>query len=404
MLIIIPSLIINIFVFIQFNTMKNKAENSISTINTNVFFNEFTFCKNDFKALNSKLQLEFADNVVWLDDLLFIYQIKERDNDNSSDDQKWYNNKVINKGVKQIKSTLSYLMSYPEIYIENEKGHKLNISQAKSCKSINKIIIYSPNNNFPEDLRFKRFYKSADVGLIHLFHIEDYEWVCKYLITPTEVNEYLEFREAYYLANPERSNLLPEQYILAHFFETLETDHFDPQYISNLQKVNQEIEEFDISNFVKNFTNGITLINHQTEYYPIIREISKLNRADLLEFKRRLVKAIEVCEDKEFTFPYRIHIPRTNCSFVFVPLHSSKAKYWKNALYNLVNAHKYDQKAEKCIGVTVFKDSTVPEYFQLYWMYLEGKWVYDAEMEEIFKQNPPPFRETHVKKIDNRYL
>lgn len=70
---IIINLIIIIFTFIQFNSMKNKAENSISTINTNVFFNEFTFCKNDFKALNSKLQLEFADNVVWLDDLLFIY-------------------------------------------------------------------------------------------------------------------------------------------------------------------------------------------------------------------------------------------------------------------------------------------------------------------------------------------
>ncbi|GHV59918.1 hypothetical protein FACS1894182_14670 [Bacteroidia bacterium] len=55
--------------------MDNKTENIISKINTNVFFNEFTFSKNDFKSLDLKQQLEFADNVVWLDDLLFIYSI-----------------------------------------------------------------------------------------------------------------------------------------------------------------------------------------------------------------------------------------------------------------------------------------------------------------------------------------
>lgn len=44
--------------------MDNKTENIISKINTNVFFNEFTFSKNDFKSLDLKQQLEFADNVV----------------------------------------------------------------------------------------------------------------------------------------------------------------------------------------------------------------------------------------------------------------------------------------------------------------------------------------------------
>ena len=393
-------------VFISYSMEKeNKTESLVSKINANVFFEEFTFCKNDFKALDSKQQLEFADSVVWLDDLLFVYQIKERQgSDNSFDVQKWYQNKVINKGVKQIKSTLAYLMEYPEIYIENQKGHKLNISQAKVCKSIRKIIIYSPNNEFSEKLRFVRFYESVTAGLIHLFHVEDYYWICKYLHTPAEVDEYLEFRENYYLANPERSDLLPEQYILAHFFATLKTDHFEPEYINNFKKVNDEIEQFDISRLIKNFTNGITLINHQTEYYPIIREISKLNRSELFEFKRRLFKSIEICEDKEIVSPYRVHMPRTNCSFIFIPLHSSKSRHWRNALTNMVSAQKYMQKTEKCVGVTVFREPDNPEYFQLFWMYMEGQWIYDSEMEALLKDNPPPFRETHIKKVDNRYL
>ena len=49
----------------------NKTENVVSQINSNIFFKEFTFSKNDFKHLDEKQKLEFADNVVWLDDIFF---------------------------------------------------------------------------------------------------------------------------------------------------------------------------------------------------------------------------------------------------------------------------------------------------------------------------------------------
>jgi hypothetical protein len=147
---------------------KTKSESIVSEINSNVFFKEFTFSKNDFKELSSNQKLEFADNVVWLDELFFIYQIKDRKNDApETDDRKWFQNKIINKAVKQIKSTLSYISSYPEIIIENEKGHKLNITEAKNSEKVRKIIIYTPNESFPEDLRQKRFHNSSQVGLIY---------------------------------------------------------------------------------------------------------------------------------------------------------------------------------------------------------------------------------------------
>ena len=53
--------------------MKTNSENIISIINSNVFFKEFTFSKNDFKELDTKQNLEFADNVVWLNDIFFFF-------------------------------------------------------------------------------------------------------------------------------------------------------------------------------------------------------------------------------------------------------------------------------------------------------------------------------------------
>ncbi|WP_461637115.1 hypothetical protein [Labilibaculum euxinus] len=61
-----------------------ESESYISYLNSVFFFKEFTFGKNKFKVNDTKEELELADNVVWLDKILFITQIKER---NGTDDQ-----------------------------------------------------------------------------------------------------------------------------------------------------------------------------------------------------------------------------------------------------------------------------------------------------------------------------
>jgi hypothetical protein len=379
-----------------------NSESIISKINSNVFFKEFTFSKNDFKALDTNQKLEFADNVVWLDELLFIYQVKEREPNSKNSDIKWFENKILKKAVKQIKSTLTYISAYPEIFIENEKGHKLDITKAKECTDPKKIIVYLPPDNFPESKRHLKFYESADVGLIHLFHSEDYYWVCKYLITPAEIEEYLNFRKDLFLFDKKKSNALAEQYFLAHFLETLDADHFEPAYLENLENLEPDIEQFDVSHIINNFSKNITLINHQTEYYPIIQEVAKLNRSELSEFKKRMSLSIENSESEEIIIPYRIYFPATDCGFVFIPLHSKNTQHWKTALYNFTMLHKYDVKATKCIGVVIVRDQKDLEYFEFYWQSVNEKWVYEEELERALTDDFP-FRKTKVKKIDNRY-
>lgn len=377
-----------------------NSEDIISQINKNIFFKEFTFSKTDFKSLDTKQQLEFADNVVWLDDIFFVYQIKQKEA-NSDNYESWFKNKILGKAVKQIKSTLNFIDTHPEIIIQNEKGHKLNIAEAQN-NEIKKLIIYKVDGDFPEQLRNQKFYESASVGLIHLFHSEDYYWICKYLITPAEVEEYLSFREELYLFDKLRSNHLPEQYFLGHFMETLNADHFNASYINNLKNKKYNVEDFDVSGIIENFNKNIKLINYETEYYAIIKEIAKLNRSELIEFKKRVSYSVENCEKNEFNTPYRIYIPATDCAFVFIPLHSSKSQFWKTALYNYTMAQKYDTKATKCIGVVIFKDKTDGHYYEFYWQYAEGVWYYDEVIEKTLSDNFP-FRETKTKQFGNRY-
>ena len=380
--------------------MNNQTEQILNQINQNVFFKEFTFSKNDFVVQKSKL--EFSDHLVWLDDIYFIFEVKDRLPNETGDDVKWFKKKVLDKAAGQIKNTIQYLRDYPQIEIKNNSGHKLNVAEA-NLQKIKKVIVYTPGPDFPEEKRQQKFYESSSAGLIHLFHSEDYYWVCKYLITPAEVQEYLEFREDFHLEHGKTLAHLPEQYVLAHFLETPSVDHIEPKYIENLKMIDGELPDFDVSGIIENFAKDLTLTNGETEYYAIIAEVAKLVRSELFEFKKRFIKATQVCKIDDYIAPYRIYFPRTDCGFVFIPLPKAKTKFWKNAITNYTLAHKYDQKAGKCIGIVVLDHEIEGEpHFNCFWMFAKSVWEYDRKIEKALADNFP-FRKVTMKKVDNRY-
>ncbi len=378
-----------------------ESEAYIAELNSNFFFKEFTFSSNKFKIDEKGQELELADNVVWLDDLLLITQIKERNKSSNSNDENWFKSKVLRKAVKQIKDTISYFEIYKDISIPNEKGHILNVSEARKIEPI-KLIIYAPDNSFPESLRFQKFYKSRDIGLIHLFHIEDYLWICKYLITPFEIREYLNFRISLFLKHEEILNSFPEQYVLGHYLETLDVSVINPKYIENLKNLVHDEREFDISFIIENFKGKIRIDSESLDYYAIIKELAKLNRADLRGFKERYLLAIEKSKEQDFTLPYRITSLNSKCGFVFVPLEYDRRDNWNNAIINFTEAHKYDQKLDKCIGMIVYQHPT-EKYFDVNWCYSESKWVHNEEFEKLLKENFP-FRAVKKEKTFRYYV
>ena len=85
------------------------------------FFKEFTFDKNEFYPEDGKKEL--ADNIVSLDELLFVYQIKERNSKTAQGKaDNWFQNKVLKKAKDQIKDTIKYLLKYDQIPIENRRN------------------------------------------------------------------------------------------------------------------------------------------------------------------------------------------------------------------------------------------------------------------------------------------
>jgi hypothetical protein len=171
-------------------------EEAVSSLNELFFFKEFTFHQNVFRTKENN-EIEFADNVIWLQDLLIVYQVKERSHDSSDPikERNWFKGKVLGKATRQIRDTLNYLNQYDKIPLKNRRGQTFELSK-RTLNAIDSIILYYSNEFLPIDCKNCKFHRSKEAGLIHIIPAQDYLKICQTLITPPEVHEYLQFRES----------------------------------------------------------------------------------------------------------------------------------------------------------------------------------------------------------------
>lgn len=362
-------------------------EKHIAQINENIFFREFSYSRNEFSP-QQESELEFADHVIWLDDLLITFQLKERDLSGThtrESEVTWFEKKVVGKATKQIRDTLRYLSTYEEINITNERGHVFNVGSGKINKRIH-VVSYSPHDLLPKEYRAKKFHLSSTAGFIHLIPSYDYVGICHTLITPAEISEYLEFREGICTKHENEANVLPEQALVGQFLYGDFDVAPDRDYIKYLTVFNQAREEFDLSYILSIFADRIVTANNSYEHYQILKELAKLNRNELREVKFRFDFCIEKCRRNEFDLPYRFTLPRIGCGFVFILLPPEHIDSTVIALQNFTYAHKYDQRLDKCIGASFSRDG---EYYDIGWCYIEEEWTQDAEMEQKLKEHFP---------------
>ena len=92
-----------------------------------LFLEEFVFSRSKFSPPASS-ELELADAVVLLGDVLLVYQIKERSPRDAGDaetERRWFDSKVIGKATKQVRDTIRYLQSYSEIQVPERARPRL---------------------------------------------------------------------------------------------------------------------------------------------------------------------------------------------------------------------------------------------------------------------------------------
>ncbi len=323
-----------------------------------LFLEEFVFSRNKFSPPSGS-ELELADAVVMLGDVLLIFQIKERSSNHagaSETERRWFKKKVLGEATKQVRDTLRYLQMYSEIRVPNERGRVFNLA---SCAFVDilKVIVYLPSPNLPKDCRCVRHHLSKTAGLIHIIDARDYLELSRTLRVPEEVIRFFKYRETLLTSFGDSCASLPEPAIAGHFIGG------DPDVLPtvasamHLHRLVRDEEEWDLAPFLRNLHDHLSVPEVCDDYYDILIEFAKLPRSAWREVKKRIRLCIEKVKKDEFARPYRITDQQTDCGFVFIPVQSALVMRsdWPTirlrGLRQLIEAHKYDQRLSKCIGI-----------------------------------------------------
>lgn len=368
---------------------------SLAELNEWHFFKEFVYSKNTFRPAPSQTEVELADNVLLLGDLLLAFQLKEREPSKDSSEEserRWFEKKVLTKATRQIRDTLRYLDENESISLKNHRGHELKL-EPRRLTQIHKLVVYLPDNMLPSDCLNKKYHESKSAGVIHIIPAHDYLGIVQTLLTPTEVADYLDFREELISTWGTRVDSIPEPALVGQFLEGNAAVEPSLAFLDNLRALDHGAEEWDMSGIISKFPDRVTTDNAPTDYYPIVAELASLKRNELKEFKARFQLAVEKSRANEFARPYRIAIPRTDCGFVFIPLNIEFFEHRRTALLNMTLAHKYDQRLSKCIGVVIGKHQQ--GWFNAEWCFAQSPWQQDKEMDKLLAENNP-FRAVKV--------
>ena len=376
-------------------------EEKLSRLNEHYFFHEFVFSKNTFRP-NPGKEFELADSILWLDDLMVIYQLKERDAPRDSTvegEEQWFTRKVLRLGTRQIRDTLAYLDRYPHIELGNHRGHRFQLDRGRVA-TVQKVICYLADEKLPPKYRRRKHYRSRTAGVIHLIAASDYWGLVQTLLTPAELFEYLAFREELIDKWKNVVDSVPEHALAGQYLRGDADSRPGVEFIEYLETLDHRLDEWDMTGIIKKFPDRVTTDNQPTDYYFIVRELAKLKRKELREFKLRFQLSMEKCRENIFVRPYRMASPRTTCGFVFIPLEKEFVAHRRQLLLkNLTYACKYDLELSKCIGV-----SFAPEdggWYSVEWCYIEFPWEYDNKLHERLRENSP-FREVNTREI-HRY-
>lgn len=376
----------------------NKAEEYVNFVNDNMFLKEFTYSDNEIRIDDGEIEL--ADNIVWVDNFLFLIQIKHRnpsDKKGVQDEIKWFKNKIEKIAKRQIKKSIQNINEYPDYTIKSNSGNEVAISNMP-IENARKLIVYLSSDTLPNKQKTIKFYESQDVGLIHLFHLNEYKWLCEYLITITEIVRYLVFREGMYQLFGNKINEIPEQLIFGKYVSGDEISSIEMKYLKYYENFNENIHEFNFLPYLSIFKEKIIGQKNESDYLFILRNIIKLTRHELKEFKLRFDKSLEISKAEIYAKPFRFTIPRIDCTFLFVPIDLLNERFRKdcvNVLNNFSDYNMYDQAMPKSVSVAIFRNPESLEYIEVIWNYKEQEWKQNKEMDKHL-EDYYPFRETKI--------
>ena len=120
-----------------------------------------------------------------------------------------------------------------------------------------------------------------------------------------------------------------------------------------------------------------------------------MKRNVMLEFKRRLLWAMDKAESGARCTPSRMYLQYLDCAFLFLPLEGRDKVEPLSLLEGYAKLCKQDLRSRLCLAIGVAKAPhpyAERNSFMINWLHLEGEWSPDEQLDSYLKNNPDCFR------------
>lgn len=174
-----------------------NSEKLLSSFSENYFYKELVYADLKFTPIGGT-EIELADLIINLEDIILAIQLKERNEKDRTQDknieEKWLKKKC-KKAKEQIKDTISYITS-EKVYFINARGKKTIINPSAEVVP---LVVFE-NDSISEYEHLLRSHTNDGLA-VNCMSIDDFKLMCKQLLSPIEIIEYLKWREAFYKKN-----------------------------------------------------------------------------------------------------------------------------------------------------------------------------------------------------------
>lgn len=366
------------------------SEKICQDINRKFYFDDFVL--NNLYYWKDGIKMEICDGLIEFDGIYLIIQIKERNENDDSNNEKWIQQKVYKKAVSQIKNTIAIIKTIPNLIVEDMYGQKVEINPNNQ---ILPIIIFK-NDNLND---YRKVYHSRSLDFnINIFSLKDYSKMMNVLEMPIDIVNYLNIRmEMFQYGN--FNILIDEMSDVWNSFANVENEQdiascFLFKYVNNKEYNYSAIKDY-LGIIQKYHSRSL---NENNKYKQILYRMLRLDRFGADCFIQRWIKSWEFAQKGILNFSQ--HIVCKNCEetfgFLFVSSKKNIKEDCKGFYLYLSNLFVQQYSLDTAITLVCYYEGD--EHYLVNWMMMSKPFENDTELQNILKKNNPW---KHIKNFDS---
>lgn len=264
----------------------NKSEQLLSVFSEDYFFKELV-CDNLCYTPTDSAEIELADLIINLDDVIIAIQLKERnEHDQTSDiakENKWLEKKC-KVAKEQVKETIRLISSGDLPSFPNKRDYPIIF---RSDAEVIPLVVFLNDqiDAYPHLLR-KHSEDGVDINCMSFY---DYAEMCKVLISPIEIVRYLEYRKRIYAEHGDVNIMIldgaDDELVIARPTRNESLTHV---YLAETYGMNEARNCVDAIQFFRNFLHKIPnhIVDGQdgNKFYEILLFLAHMNRIEISKF------------------------------------------------------------------------------------------------------------------------